>query len=465
MYDESDTKTVEISTVNNRDNTPWMHWLKFILPSAIGAFLFITPISIDDKITVPLAFLTNEFLRVFADYLAAMLLGVMLISSALTLGVTFYTRRNQRPNNVFLSLFDARWPWIVFRILGLVCVILVYTQIGPEWIWGEKTGHPVVYDLGFLLLGIYILAPLLLPLLTDYGFIEFIGVIFSKPFKFIFGLPGRAAIDGLASWLGAAGIGVLLTIKQYENGFYTKREAAVIATNFSVVSLPFTIILLELVGLGHLFIPFYTTQMLTGLLLAIILPKIPPLSRVPDTFYEQSKFSARGDVLRGRPILTAAKEEALTRARLAPGFKGFAFNSSYGIIDVLFAILPVAISVSILALALINYTPIATFLSYPFIPILQALQIPEAVTAAPAMLTGFAETFLPALVAKEIDVELTKFVVTCVALTQIIYMSEVGIIILRSPIPLSFVNLLQIYLMRTLLALPIVTFVAHFVVF
>ncbi|MDI5788036.1 hypothetical protein PO124_04870 [Bacillus licheniformis] len=57
----------------------------------------------------------------------------------------------------------------------------------------------------------------------------------------VFKLPGRSSIDCMASWLGDGTIGVLLTSKQYEEGFYTKREAAVIGTTFSVVSITFAL--------------------------------------------------------------------------------------------------------------------------------------------------------------------------------------------------------------------------------
>lgn len=41
----------------------------------------------------------------------------------------------------------------------------------------------------------------------------------------LFGLPGRAAIDGMASIAAAAGVGVLITLDQYRKGFYRLREA------------------------------------------------------------------------------------------------------------------------------------------------------------------------------------------------------------------------------------------------
>jgi nucleoside recognition membrane protein YjiH len=93
------------------------------------------------------------------------------------------------------------------------------------------------------------------------------------------------------------------------------------------------------------------------------------------------------------------------------------------------------------------------------------MQIPDAVTAAPAMLAGFAEMFLPAVMTKGVESELTRFVVISVSITQLIYMTEVGVLILKTRIPLGFMDLVTIFLLRTLITLPIITAIAHGFVF
>ncbi len=53
----------------------------------------------------------------------------------------------------------------------------------------------------------------------------------------VFQLPGRSSIDCIASWVGDGTIGVALTNKQYEDGYYTAKEASIISTTFSAVSI------------------------------------------------------------------------------------------------------------------------------------------------------------------------------------------------------------------------------------
>src|SRR5699024_12020142 len=90
---------------------------------------------------------------------------------------------------------------------------------------------------------VFLVAGLLLPLLLHFGLLEFFGTMMVKVMRPLFKLPGRSSIDALTSWIGDGTIGVLLTSKQYEDGYYTKKEAAIIGTTFSVVSITFAIVI------------------------------------------------------------------------------------------------------------------------------------------------------------------------------------------------------------------------------
>ena len=121
--------------------------------------------------------------------------------------------------------------------------------------------------------------------------------------------------------------------------------------------------------------------------------------------------------------------------------------------------------IATIGLILVEYTAVMTWLSYPLIPLLELLRLPEAAAAAPALLVGFAEMFLPAVLAKGIESEFTRFVIISVSITQLIYMSEVGVLILKTRIPLNFLELVVVFLLRTLITLPIIAAIAHWVVF
>jgi nucleoside recognition membrane protein YjiH len=60
-----------------------------------------------------------------------------------------------------------------------------------------------------------------------------------------------------------------------------------------------------------------------------------------------------------------------------------------------------------------------------------------------------------------IESEMTRFVIAATSVTQLIYMSEVGGLFLGSKIPVNFLDLVVIFLLRTVIALPIIAGVAH----
>lgn len=114
-----------------------------------------------------------------------------------------------------------------------------------------------------------------------------------------------------------------------------------------------------------------------------------------------------------------------------------------------------------IALGLAEYTPIFQWLGAPFIPLLKLLGIPEAQAASQTVIVGFADMFLPSVMATKISSDMTRFIIACVSVTQLIYLSEVGSVILGSKIPLKLKDLFIIFLMRTLITLPIITLIAH----
>ncbi len=94
-------------------------------------------------------------------------------------------------------------------------------------------------------------------------------------------------------------------------------------------------------------------------------------------------------------------------------------------------------------------------------PFAELLRLPEAAAAAPALLVGFADQFLPVILGQGIESELTRFVIACASVTQLIYMSEVGAYLLKSKLPVSLPELFVIFLLRTLITIPVCALIGH----
>lgn len=440
------------------------NFLMFLIPSLIGLFLFMAPITYNGDITIPVAVLAKSIQSAFDGYLVAMvtaIIGFMSVASLLTkvLKPSFIT------SNSFLNgLFNPTLPWLIVRIVGGVCVLFTFFQVGPKAIWEPNTGGLVLNDLLPVLFSVFIFAGLLLPLLLNFGLLELFGTLLSKVMRPIFNLPGRSAIDCMTSWLGDGSVGILLTSKQYENRFYTQREAAVVGTTFSAVSITFSLVVIAQVELEHLFLPFYLTVCLAGIVAAVIIPRLPPLSWKKDQFIDGTERDADSEAIpQGYNTFTWGLELAVQKASEVKSLKSVFVDGIKNAVDMVFGVLPVVMGLGTLALVAAEYTPVFSILGQPFIPFLELLGVPEAVEASQTIVVGFADMFLPAILAASIESDMTRFIIAAMSVTQLIYMSEVGALLLGSKIPVNIFELFVIFILRTLITLPVIAGVAHLI--
>ena len=292
---------------------------------------------------------------------------------------------------------------------------------------------------------------------------EFIGTLLKRIFRRMFTLPGRSAIDAMASWMSSAPVGVLITIQQYVSGYYTGREAAVIATNFSLVSVPFALLVAKTVGMDHRFPEYYLAVAVTGVITAMIMPRIPPLSRFEDTPHDTLHPMREREGDGEGSLLAKAVRQAATRAKSSLPLKQQFRVSAGNILDIWFGLVPAVIAIGGAGLIIAKYTPILGWLAAPLVPVLELLGLPEATAAAPALLAGFLDMFLPSLLASDIEAEVTRFVVGVLSVTQLIYMSEIGILMIKCEIPLKLRHLAAVFLLRTAIGLPIVVLFAKLI--
>lgn len=438
-------------------------WVLFILPSLLGIFLFMTPIKVDGVWKVTIAILANELAALvspFISWFALIIIGIAALGSVIYL---FLPKTTMQAPGLLRHLFHVNLFWTIVRVIAFIFTAMVVFDFGPEAINNENTAGLLMNpDEGLVtfLLTIFFFAGTLLPLLTNFGLLEFIGTLTTKIMRPLFKIPGRSSIDALASWIGDGTIGVLMTNKQYESGNYTKREAAILASTFSIVSITFCFTILKTLNLEGYFFPFFGTITITGLILAFIMPRIYPLRKIPDTYIDGST-ERKEEITSDEKLLTIAKNRGLEAAHHNRNPFTFLKEGFRNVLDMWIAVTPVVMAFGTIALVLAEFTPTFAVLGKPFEPLLAMLGIPEAGQAAQTMVIGFADMLLPAVLGSGIESEMTRFFIGAVSVVQLIYMSEVGGLILGTKIPLKFLDLVVIFLLRTLIALPIVALFTH----
>lgn len=437
--------------------------LKFLVPSIIGVILFMMPVSHQGEITIPIALLSGWVQESLADVLPTIVLGLVMITAIGSIIAKIWTPKFIIKNEFLNNLFTVTPVWFVIRLLSAVFIVMALYEVGVEAIFSPDTGGLVLYDLLPILFSVFLFAGLFLPLLLNFGLLEFVGTLLSKIMRPIFNLPGRSAIDCIASWLGDGTIGVLLTSKQYEDGFYTKREAAVIGTTFSLVSITFSLVVINTVGLVNMFVPFYFTVTIASLVAAIVLPKLPPLSKKEDTFFDGTHKVEEEKIPSGFNSFSHGLAQAIEKAKSQDLIKVVFVDGFKNVLDMWLAVIPIVMAVGTIALVIAEYTPIFKILGLPFLPVLMSLQIPEAMAASQTLVAGFADMLLPSVLASGIESEMTRFLIAAVSVSQLIYLSEVGALLLASKIPVNLKELFIIFIQRTLITLPVIALIAHLI--
>ena len=440
--------------------------IKFITMSILGIILFLIPIPVfqdgQKQTTLPVAFLANCLKDLLGNIMPILIVLIITISGVLTLLCSTIYKHKLNPQGLMYNAFNVKLGWLILRVLSVVFVWLTYLKVGPKMIYSEDTGGLVFYSLLPTLVAVFLFAALFLPLLMEYGLLELLGPVFRPVMRPLFTLPGRSTVDNLASFIGDGTVGVLITSRQYEEGYYSRREATVISTTFSVVSITFAIVIASTIKMQDQFFYFYITVIVSCLIAAMIMPRIWPLKNIPDEYAKDVSEDARTEQLpEGKTALRHGYDMATEVGIKAPGFKKFFISGFKTVVDMWFVILPVVMSIGTIATIIANYTPIFEVIGKPFVPLLELLQIPEASHASQTILIGFADMFLPSILIEGVKSDITRFVIGALSISQLIYLSEVGGVILGSKIPVSIGKLFMIFLIRTLITLPIIALLAH----
>lgn len=441
--------------------------LNFLIPSIIGVIIFMIPVKFDGEWTIIVKIFADFIAKTIGDYLPVLCTIIITISFVMSVLASFNVKFIKE-NKLLDQTFSVTPVWLVLRILGFIVVWMVVLKdklnLGPffDMIVADESATFILNDLLTSLVIIFVIASMLLPLLLDFGLLEFIGAIFTKIMRPVFLIPGRAAVDCITSWIGDGTLGVMLTSNQYESGYYSAKEAAIISTNFSAVSITFSLIVLSQVDMVDYFGVYYLLVCLVGIVCAIIVPRIPPLSLKKDDYVVESNHTNEDIAENYSSSVQYGLDLAIKRAESHKGIGEFLKNGIENAFGMWFSVMPIVMIIGTASLVLANNTQVFEILGKPFLPLLNFLKVPESLAASKTMIVGFSDMFTPSIIAANtIQSQMTKFIVATISVTQLIYLSEVGGLILASSIPVNLFELFVIFIERTIISLLIVAPIAH----
>lgn len=381
-----------------------------------------------------------------------------------------------RPDKFLHATVIAR-VFAVFKIFGFglltVSVANIYFGFQPGWMGWYLEG---IESLGNMSLSTFIMdkilvtiiisipaASLLLPFLVDYGLVDFVGVFFRPIMRPVFHLPGRAAIITVSAFLGSFSVGHVAVNDQYKSGRMTEREAVIIGTSLSTASVGFLLTLANSTGLTDFTLwgqsywnLYFWMAFLITMLVTIIGLRLPPLSRVSDTYrpgvtpnpeqvvrenmlqtaWTEGMDMAQNQDSLGKRIGVIMKDTFLMMGTVA---SGTAFFATLGVV-------------------LYTFTPVINWIGYVFRPLfmLFGFQGEELAVAATGAVISFVEITVPALLVTVGAWSMRlRFILAVIPITSIIFLASFVPCLMATDVPVKFSHLCIIWLERMILSILI----------
>lgn len=439
---------------------------KFILAFVIGFVFFLVPVPWDGQVTVPfdivVSWITDSFPTIAGVYaLALIVAGGLLTTLAEFRKRGILSLSDDLAERLTLEYWETSAPFWLFRVAGAVLAPFLFLGIGPEWMIGSSTGGLVW---GTLILSVAVIIPIgaiFINLFVELGGLEFVGTMARPIMRPLFNIPGRAALDSVASWVGSYSVGFYVTRNVFDRGEYSKQDVFIICTCFATVSIGFVGVVATTVNLLELFPIIFLAYLVCIVITGAILVRIPPLSNIPDEYItepnpETSFRGSPGDYFR------FGLSEAVKKAEEGGSIVGASVRGFVDGLKLAVLILGTILSIGLAAVVLAEHTPVFDVISQPLVPVIELLGIPDAEIVAPATIIGITEMFIPALLVAEADA-MARFFIAVLSISQLIFFSATGPMMMDmfSDVPIRFRDLVLLFVLRTIILVPVIAAMTH----
>jgi len=450
VEEEPDPKPIEELELTETELGPT---LKFVFAFGVGFFFFLVPVPQDGTWTVPfdivVSFLTDNFPVAVGWFALALIVAGGVLTTVAELGLRGY--HSFDPDWLDLEYWETSLGFWLLRIAGLLLAPFMFFEFGPGWLIGPSV-RGVIWSA--LILAVAVIVPIgaiFINLFVELGGLEFVGSMARPVMRRLFKVPGRAALDSLASWVGSYSVGLYVTRNVFERGEYNKREVYVIATCFGTVSIGFVGVVAATVELLHLFPIIFLSYFVCMVVCGAILVRVPPLSSIPPAYIEEPSLEqpitgSVGDYWR------YAVSQAVKKAKTGDSILDAAATGFVDGLKLIGMIIGTILAVGTAALVVAEHTPVFDVIARPLVPVFELLGFPDAGVVAVASIIGITEMFIPALLVADAGA-VARFFIAVLSISQLIFFSSVGPMMMDmfSDVPIRFRDLIVLFVMRTII--------------
>ena len=435
-------------------------WIKFVLFSAVGVVFFFINVPYNGGSEVPMLIVINSLKAAVPAKVNEVIVMLLCVSTVIT---ALWARSKNAPAWVKSHHpHDGWFSWFTYITSAIFGVMIIF-NVGPGFILDSAVGMSSVNVCRDVVYAV-VIAGGLVAFLTEFGLLEFPGILMEPIMRKCFRVPGKASIDALSSFVCAPSVGVMITNNLYQKKIYTQREAVTITTCFSVCSLGAFAFLSGMANCGEYYSQLVLCALVLAFVMAAIMVRIPPTSWKKNIYVdgEVQTDEQRRVVGYSKDTIPNALQTGLEKADSSPvSCIPMSFVTSFGFAQKVCAYV---LSLSVIFLALANYTPIIDWLGVPVAPILSLLGLEDVELIAPSVLSGFFALSLPSTLLVGTGVSAASgFFVVLLSTSQIIFFTESANAMLESSIPVDFKDLVILFLERTVILIPICALVTHLV--
>lgn len=336
------------------------------------------------------------------------------------------------------------------KALGLLLALAYVFEFAPAWAM-QKMLLPLLFEKIGLMVSVLIpLGAIALSFLVGFGFLEFLGVIFQRLMQTLFRLPGYASLDALSSFVGSYSLGLLVTDECVRTNKYSQRDAVIIATGFSTVSVTFMIVVAATLGLSSSWGYFFISTMATCFLVTAISAWLPPISQLNSKIapsLNEHKTVSKGN------LFARAFNEAAAKIQANPSLFIIIKTNLINALNMVSILVPSVLAVGFAGLALAQHTAFFDYFGVFLKPILWLTGL-DISQYSGGMSAAIFEMYLPAMILGDATLA-ARFIAGVASISGLLYLSGNIPCIFATRIPTSLAQLVFIWLIRMHLSIII----------
>lgn len=441
-----------------RNNNKTIGFVKFLIGTFIGIFLVLIPFNFSNGMDTVLFHYLKLFIAKFHDQLQLLLVISVVASALLALIDQLMPNSFIKKQRLLSKLFSTTLFYTINRIIGATIAVAVFFKVGPNFLVSPDTGGAML-DLATQL---GVLVPVMLLFQTfilEFGAMEFLGSFVGFIVRPIFKVSEICAVNIISAWVGPGNAAIIGTQELFKKGYFTVKEAAVIGSLFSTSSVGWVVLVCSVLDVMDSFGAIFIGITLIGVILGFIGVRIPPIKNYPDLYVDGSsetkiKVKKQGSALNTAFVSSSERANDVT------------VNNFLSKIDnMLFYVLwltPIIIFWGTAALAISLFTPVLGWISLPVEYVLTLANVEDARVTASAIMSGFADNYLPVILGKGISSAESKTIIAMMSILQLIFMSEIATLLTSTNIVKKFLDVIIIFVQRTFIALPFVILFVKF---